>query len=347
MSKKLPSFQFYPGDWIKDPNLSMCSPSTRGIWIDLLCAMHESDRSGQITGAPEQLARVCRCTPVELVHAVEELQKTETASISKRDNSITVICKRMKRESQDRLNGAERQARFRERGGGDPENWTAIRAVILVRDKKICAYCGRKATTVDHVFPKSRGGASESWNLVSCCRKCNSTKGDRTIDEAGMKFIPSFDASVINKEVRMKSCESNTGVTPPSSTSSSTSVIPPTLIPSPPRAEGEKVSPSKKPSRSSVFRPPTPEEVKEYAAEIGYSVNEKAWCDWYRAKGWKIGKSEMKDWKAALRNWHRNGWQPVEPKTGNTHAKTRISATLGTLNEGKKYSGAPGVRKIQ
>ena len=46
MPKKLPAFQFYPGDWMKDPSLRSCSLPARGLWIDLLCLMHESPVRG-------------------------------------------------------------------------------------------------------------------------------------------------------------------------------------------------------------------------------------------------------------------------------------------------------------
>ena len=33
---KLPAFQFYPGDWRKDPNLCRCSHAAKGVWIDMI-----------------------------------------------------------------------------------------------------------------------------------------------------------------------------------------------------------------------------------------------------------------------------------------------------------------------
>jgi hypothetical protein len=60
----------------------------------------------------------------------------------------------------------------------------------------------------------------------------------------------------------------------------------------------------------SRFTPPTAEEVTAYAAEIEYPLNGAAWCDSYAQKGWLIGKSKMNDWRAAVRNWKANGWQP-------------------------------------
>ena len=43
---KLPSFQFYPSDWLNDLSLKMCSYDTKGVWIDLLCWMHKSPERG-------------------------------------------------------------------------------------------------------------------------------------------------------------------------------------------------------------------------------------------------------------------------------------------------------------
>ena len=54
------------------------------------------------------------------------------------------------------------------------------------------------------------------------------------------------------------------------------------------------------------FIPPTVEEVEKYCAERKNGINAEAFIDFYSAKGWKVGKNEMKDWKAAVRTWeHR------------------------------------------
>lgn len=113
---KQPAFQFYTGDWLKDPRLSMCSPATRGIWIDLLCAMHEDGRRGELTGTAEQLARVCRSSPADLSHALDELSNARAADITTgRHGLVTVTCRRMKREADERNGNKERKKRQRSR----------------------------------------------------------------------------------------------------------------------------------------------------------------------------------------------------------------------------------------
>lgn len=63
---------------------------------------------------------------------------------------------------------------------------------VLRRDAHRCAYCGKSASTVDHVLPKSRGGRDSWENLVACCLRCNNTKSDRTLAELGwnLNFVP-------------------------------------------------------------------------------------------------------------------------------------------------------------
>lgn len=56
---------------------------------------------------------------------------------------------------------------------------------VLRRDAQRCGYCGTHASTIDHVLPRSRGGADSWENLVACCLRCNNTKGDRTPQEMG------------------------------------------------------------------------------------------------------------------------------------------------------------------
>jgi hypothetical protein len=57
--------------------------------------------------------------------------------------------------------------------------------------------------------------------------------------------------------------------------------------------------------RKAAFAAPTPEEVSGYAEEAGISLDAARFCDFYASKGWRVGSSPMKDWRAAARNWAR------------------------------------------
>ena len=62
------------------------------------------------------------------------------------------------------------------------------RSGVLVRDGRMCGYCGDPATSVDHIVPRSREGGNTWTNTVAACQRCNQRKGDRTPAEAGMRL---------------------------------------------------------------------------------------------------------------------------------------------------------------
>lgn len=59
------------------------------------------------------------------------------------------------------------------------------RRAVLDRDAHACAYCSSRADTIDHVRPRSRGGAHVWTNVVAACARCNHRKGDRLLSEIG------------------------------------------------------------------------------------------------------------------------------------------------------------------
>lgn len=62
------------------------------------------------------------------------------------------------------------------------------RSALMHRDNHRCVYCGARAETVDHVVPRSRGGAHCWENCVASCAKCNHRKADRTLRELGWRL---------------------------------------------------------------------------------------------------------------------------------------------------------------
>jgi 5-methylcytosine-specific restriction endonuclease McrA len=61
---------------------------------------------------------------------------------------------------------------------------------VFTRDKFTCQYCCQKKRmselTYDHMVPRKRGGKTTWTNIVTACKPCNSRKGSKTCDEAGM-----------------------------------------------------------------------------------------------------------------------------------------------------------------
>ena len=57
------------------------------------------------------------------------------------------------------------------------------------------------------------------------------------------------------------------------------------------------------------FIKPTEKQVKEYAKSIEYDIDPERFISHYESKGWMIGKSKMKSWKAAITTWKKNDKQ--------------------------------------
>lgn len=61
--------------------------------------------------------------------------------------------------------------------------------------------------------------------------------------------------------------------------------------------------------------PPTAKDVQEYAAELGFVLDGEGFCDYYEARGWKFkGGQPMKNWKATVRTWKKNNFNPENAK---------------------------------
>lgn len=78
------------------------------------------------------------------------------------------------------------------------------------------------------------------------------------------------------------------------------------------KSQSESKSESKGNTKESIkketvkrFTPPTLEEVRQYCNDQSYMVDAEQFIDFYSSKGWVVGKSPMKDWRAAVRNWVR------------------------------------------
>lgn len=55
--------------------------------------------------------------------------------------------------------------------------------------------------------------------------------------------------------------------------------------------------------RAPHFSPPSLQEVQEYCKERGNNIDAESFIDFYESKGWMVGSSKMKNWKAAVRTW--------------------------------------------
>lgn len=108
-----------------------------------------------------------------------------------------------------------------------------------------------------------------------------------------------------------------------------------------PTATNKKVSSKESKKEPKTFVRPTLEQVETYCQERGNSVDPQAWMDHYTSNGFKIGgRGAMKDWKAAVRTWERNGVN-AKPKAKGQTAFDNIYEQMGASN-GTSRSGRIG-----
>ena len=56
---------------------------------------------------------------------------------------------------------------------GSTRKWRRIRERVLTRDHHRCKLCGKRATHVDHIKRRRRGGRDTMKNLRAACQRCN------------------------------------------------------------------------------------------------------------------------------------------------------------------------------
>jgi len=110
MPSRAPAFQWYSGDWLKDPGVRALSLAARGLWADMLNLMDQSETRGYLrhrTGAPvstEQLARMVGSGLPEVRRCIAELERTGVFS---RDQDGVIFSRRMVRDERKRALCAE------------------------------------------------------------------------------------------------------------------------------------------------------------------------------------------------------------------------------------------------
>lgn len=102
---KLPFIKWFPADWMADT--AMLSPSTRGIWFDLLNVMWQMDHADKLSGTLAELARAGRCDVAQMRAAIDEITRFRVANVGERDGIVTVVCRRFKRDKEERIRARE------------------------------------------------------------------------------------------------------------------------------------------------------------------------------------------------------------------------------------------------
>ena len=86
------------------------------------------------------------------------------------------------------------------------------------------------------------------------------------------------------------------------------------------------------------FVKPNVEEIESYCKERNNNVDAQQFFDYYESKGWKVGKSPMKDWKASVRTWERNSFNNQSKVVQEEPSKPQFNVV-----KAEGYEGAPTV----
>lgn len=81
------------------------------------------------------------------------------------------------------------------------------------------------------------------------------------------------------------------------------------------------------------FSAPSVEEVEAYCKERGNSVDARRFVDFYSSKGWKVGNTPMKDWRAAVRTWEKRDSSPAPVKVLNVQNYSQRNYSSGVLSD--------------
>ena len=88
-------------------------------------------------------------------------------------------------------------------------------------------------------------------------------------------------------------------------------------------AEAKPAEPA--PARKRFVKPEL-EEIREFCFEKNINIDVDRFFNYYESKGWKVGVSPMKDWKAAVRNWAKN--DSLYSRPGSTRISSDTSAQV-------------------
>lgn len=83
------------------------------------------------------------------------------------------------------------------------------------------------------------------------------------------------------------------------------------------------------------MKPPTKEEVETYALTIDFKVNGERFLNYYEVRGWMIGKSHIKSWKACLKTWKMNSKEAQAKVEAESTAQTIIDKQEALMKSGK------------
>lgn len=189
---KLPSFQFYPGDWMKDPGLRACTLEEKGAWIEMLALMFECTPRGKLVlnGKPYPEDALARLFGVECKKFKQITNKLQALGVLKVEPETGIMyCRRMVKDQELR----EVRAEAGKQGGAPKGNKNA--------SKKQAKTTPSSSSSTSVTVSNDTGAAAPTiWDLwVSVAGEKSRSYLGRLISEHGEERVTEAVASTIAK----------------------------------------------------------------------------------------------------------------------------------------------------
>lgn len=212
-----------------DSKLAVCAQRAKArrcevlaVWVALLdfASQNDNDR-GSICGLDQD--QIAAITDIKLSCVESIMNEFKRRGMVTSEGRLTAWDKRQprrERDDSDSTTDRDRQRRFRQKlkDGGPTDSLQYMRhfPVVFARDGGCCVYCGdsdRDLLGLDHGVPRCMGGDDDVMNLYLSCRRCNSSKGGRTPDEARFPF-KNHNAAELFEENKRRLSQLKLDVTP-------------------------------------------------------------------------------------------------------------------------------------
>ena len=175
---KNPAFLFYPGDWIRDPQLQMASFQTQGIWINILCRMWDAPERGKLSGTIPQIRKLISCSKEEFDSFLNENIELNFADIllhvTEGNKNVTISNRRMVKDENEKKSTRYRVNKHREKVRNAPCN-TKVTPPSSV-SVTVSSSVTKKKDTLGQIqfdrfwsaYPKKRkkGDALKAWKTL-------------------------------------------------------------------------------------------------------------------------------------------------------------------------------------
>lgn len=191
--------KFWPQDWQRDPALRSCSAAARGVWMDILCIMHEGTPYGHLTigGKPASARQIGTITGVGEKDALKLLAELDDAGVFSRNNEGVIFSRRMVRDKA----ASEAGKAFGKEGGNPALKPTTLKVVNGGGNEGGLTPTHNRGPNLQDARSRKLEARSEESILVSPptlkrAKARSSIPADWQPDQAGWEFASARDITL-------------------------------------------------------------------------------------------------------------------------------------------------------